>query len=474
MSFLRNYLTYATANEAPPMFHVWGAYLCLASAVSRRCWFPADDGFLYPFIYVMYVGKAGNGKGEAMRKAKYVLAATGDIPLSGNTETPEGFIRYICGNPAANPPLASPVGKLLLPGPFGATSEYTPMTIFATEFINYIAPNPEGWINVLNDIWDAEPNYHYRTKGQGEDIVKGPAISMIGALTTDVAADLQKQRIIGTGLGRRTIFQHGERQWFDPHPRREMTPERLAAREMCIEILRRIKKMTGLMTNCPNPQIYQDKEYASTNDWWDEWYCENLRTTPKRALTVQSWYASKSDIVIKIAMLTALARESMVIEIADYDVALSYLTILEEDLPRIFGDMGRNELAAISQVIYDTVCAQTEPVSLKRLRTTFWNQCKPPNDFSECINFLIDAGKLKQATLTIKNVVDTIIATPETMEKFSAEIAKRVVATPASSTPDESAVAGPLVLPPGTLKTEQERRQARAKQIDEIAGEQFQ
>lgn len=473
MSFLRNYLTYATANEAPEMFHVWGAYICLASAVSRRVWFPADDGFLYPYIYVLYVGKAGNGKGEAMRKAKWIIAKAGNIPLSGNVETPEGFIRYITGNPKANPPVVSEVRKLLAKGPFGSTFEYTPMTIFATEFINYIANNPEGWINVLNDIWDAEPNYHYRTKGQGEDIVPGPAITMLGALTTDMAADLQKQRIIGTGLGRRTIFQYGERQWYKPHPRRIITPEREAARDYCVTFLQKLGKMTGCMYNNSEPQEFEGRTYIDTDEWWDEWYCTNLENTPKQLLNVQSWYASKSDIVIKIAMLTALSDERMRINIADYSVALAYLSLLEEDLPRIFGDMGRNELAAVSQAIFDTVAARTEPISVRRLKSMFWNQCKPPNDYEACISFLCDSGKLKQASLTINHITDVVIATPEVLTNFAAAVASKIpqaAVAPISSPPDAPAEVGPSILPLGTLESEQERRQAIARRIDEIAG----
>lgn len=456
MSFIRNYLTYATANEAPTLFHVWGAYICLAATVGRRVCFVADDGYLYPHLYVLFVGKAGNGKGEAMRKVKRVLAEVDDIFLSGNVETPEGFIRFICGNPGSKPPVESPVRKLIEREP-GVYQETTPITIFATEFVNFIAMNPEGWINLLNDVWDADLNYHYRTKGQGEDIVPGPSISMIGALTTTMAADLQKQRIIGTGLGRRTIFQFGERQWNNPVPRRLITEERLEARAQAVAELRRISKFVGVMRNTPE-----------TDEWWDEWYSENLRLTPTQNFNVQSWYASKPDIVIKLAMLTALSEGASVIDYSHYETVLGYLSALEEDLPRIFGGVGRNELADVALTMLEYLRNLTEPVSKSSLKTTFFAICKPPSDFEDCMNFLIGDGKVEVKLLQVRDNLDLVVATPEVMAHFASVVAsmhspsgEAAIASPSApavaahppsellATPAAGPSATPAVLAPG-------------------------
>jgi hypothetical protein len=91
MSFLRDYMEYSTGNEAPELFHAWGAYTCLSAAISRRVWLPFEDTAIYPNLYVMFVGPAGNGKTWAMRKAKRILAELGNIPISGSVETPPGL-----------------------------------------------------------------------------------------------------------------------------------------------------------------------------------------------------------------------------------------------------------------------------------------------------------------------------------------------------------------------------------------------
>src|SRR3954470_20553842 len=109
MSFLRDYLTYATGNEAPDLFHVWSGYAALSAAVSRRVWLVDGDQAIFPNLYVMLVGDAGCGKSTALRRAKRMLAELGTVPISRNVETPEGLWRFMAGDPSVNPPVPSPV-----------------------------------------------------------------------------------------------------------------------------------------------------------------------------------------------------------------------------------------------------------------------------------------------------------------------------------------------------------------------------
>jgi len=193
MSFLRNYLSYSTGNECPEMFHVWAGYVCLSAAVSRRVWLSFGDEVIYPNIYVMLVGDAGNGKSIALRKAKRVIAELNDIPISRSVETPEGLWRFMAGDSSKNPPVPSPVA-FPTKWPDGEIREVHPMTIIANEFINFINLNQAGWINALNDIYD-EDFYEYRTKNMGEDNLIGPYIVLLSALTTEVSSDLQHESL---------------------------------------------------------------------------------------------------------------------------------------------------------------------------------------------------------------------------------------------------------------------------------------
>jgi hypothetical protein len=426
MSFLRDYLDYASGNEAPEMFHVWAGYTCLSAAISRRVWLPHGDQAIFPNIYVMLVGDAGNGKSEAMRKAKRLLAELETVPISRSVETPEGLWRFMNGEPNGNPPVESPVA-FPAKWPDGQIRECHPMTIIANEFINFIGLNQQGWTNALNDIYD-EDRYEYRTKNKGEDNLIGPYIVLLGALTTEVSSDLQKARIIASGFARRTLFQYGERKWNEPHPVPEYTQFQQDCRKRAVFHAKGLQKVAGAFT--------QTEEAVA---WWDEWYREHSVNVPKQEPQIKSWHTSKPHQVIKIAMLTSLSESyDLVLKAEHLQVALEYINLLETDLFKVFGGVGRNELAAVAMKIYDFVSGLKEPLSRRRLKSTFWGMCKPPNDFDECFTFLCNEGKIASKFLQIGSTGDDVVATPQVLAAFEARVKQLPPpdATPSDSRPD--------------------------------------
>lgn len=411
MSFLRDYLIYASGNEAPDMFHVWSGYAALSAAVSRRVWLPFEDSAIFPNLYVMLVGDAGNGKSWALKKSKRLLAELDGVSISGSIETPEGLLRFMAGQPDKDPPLPSPVSKIVK-WPDGQRREVFPMTIIANEFVNFISQNQTGWVAMLNDIYD-EDHYHYRTKGKGEDVLPGPYIVLLGALTTDVSADLQKARIISTGLARRTLFQYGQRKWNAPVARPMLTAEQKACRVKALESLKRIQKLSG-------PFLWSDE----IEEWYRPWYEEQLIKVPLKAPTVQSWYASKSTQVIKLAMLTCISETGgLKLEIPHFELSLRYLDELEKDLPKIFGSVGRNELAPVTQRIYEYVCNQSDPVSERKLKTNFFMDCKPPDEFETCLQHLLNAKQLFKNWINVDGEGDYLVYDdPTKLERFLATL----------------------------------------------------
>lgn len=406
MSFLRDYLDYASGNEAPDMFHVWAGYTCLSAAISRKVWLPHGEKAIFPNLYVLFVGDAGNGKSVALSKAKRLIAELETIPISRSVETPEGLWRFMNGEPHASPPIESPVA---FPArwPDGQIRECHPMTIIANEFINFIGLNQQGWMNALNDIYD-EDRYEYRTKNKGEDNLIGPYIVLLGALTTEISSDLQKARVIASGFARRTLFQYGERKWYDPYPVPEYTQLQQDCRKRAVAYAKGLQKVSGAFTKTDEVLV-----------WWDAWYREHNIHVPQQEPQIKSWHTSKPDQILKIAMLTSLSESyDLILRVEHLITALEYINVLEADLFKVFGGVGRNELAAIAMKIFDFVSGLREPVSKRRLKSTFWNSCKPPNDFDECFSYLCAEGKIASKFLQVGSVGDDVVATPEVLAAF--------------------------------------------------------
>jgi len=353
------------------------------------------------------------------------------VPISRSVETPEGLWRFMNGEPKANPPVESPVA---FPArwPDGQIREVHPMTIIANEFINFIGLNQQGWTNALNDIYD-EDRYEYRTKNKGEDNLIGPYIVLLGALTTEVSSDLQKARIIASGFARRTIFQYGERKWHDPHAIPAFDEEKKAIRNQCVTYLRSLQKTAGAFAWT-----------EETKAWWTVWYNNHSASIQKQAPQIKSWFTSKPHQVLKIAMLTSLSESTDLILLpAHFQVAIDYLAVMERDLFKVFGGVGRNELASIALKIFDFVEGLSEPIARKKLKSIFWSSCKPPNDFDECFNYLVTDGKIVSKFLQIGAAGDDVVATPAVMSAFET----RVSAAQPSTSPDSPAATDPTQPP---------------------------
>lgn len=433
--FLPHYLHYASGNEAPPMFHVWSGYTCLAAAVSRKVWLPFEDTAIFPNIYTIFVGKAGNGKSWALAKAKRMLAEI-NVPMSRSVETPEGLWRFMNGNPKADPPIPSPV-MFEARWPDGQIRPCHPITIIANEFANFIQNNQPGWILALCDIYD-EDKYEYRTKNQGEDNLIGPYVCLLGAITTDVASDMQKARIISSGLARRTIFQHGERDWNNPIPRPRIDESQKAAHRYCVEYLRKLQSVYG-----------EIRWGEGTTEWWDKWYCEHLATVPKQPPQTQGWFASKATQLLKIAILSSLSETlDLELKIHHFELSLGYLESMETGLHKIFGGVGRNELAQVAINILDYMENQGCPMLLNTLKHRFFYECKPPAEFPECLNYLVGEGLLQRFILQTNVAAIEIVGTPTQMQDWKTDgcplpFAPRRVEAQTSSRPAVVPEAGP-------------------------------
>lgn len=431
MSFLRDYLLYCRGNESPDSFHVWGAYVALSAAIGRKVWLPFGKGEVFPNIYVMYVGGAGNGKSAAMRNVRKILKALDDVPLSVSVETVEGMLRFIGGTPATDgkEAVAYPY-KVPTKWPDGVVRDTHPMTIIANEYIDFISKNPEGWTNLLVNIYD-EDNYGYRTKNQGEDFILGPYFVLLGALTTEISTDLHKTKILSTGLARRVIFQWGQRKFHEPCAIPEDTPEQREAFTRCLAHLKHLRSLCG--------EITWD---ADVKHWWTKWYNVHNRQVLLQPITTQGWFASKPDQVLKLGILTALseAPDARRLEIPHLIMALRFLEEMEPDLPKVFGGAGRNELAGVALKMVEYLEPFGHPVPMSLMQNNFFSMCKPPNEFNDCLNHLISTKKIKRGILRHEGQQTDMIGITSQFDKYATGAGQPAVGDAGTASPVSEAL----------------------------------
>ena len=236
---------------------------------------------------------------------------------------------------------------------------------------------------VLAIVYDAATQFTYHTKNQGHDIINGPYFVLMGGLTTETSFDLQKNHIIQSGFARRTIFQYGEevRHPAGVSPRRG---DHAGSAQLDHRALPLSKPSRAKSSCLRQPAILPGVVGLALTQ-----LCR--RTAPPH---VKSWANSKSVQVLKIAMLTSIAEShDLLITPRHIQSALDLFENMEKDLYSIFGGTGRNELASIAVKIANHLRAQESALELRMLRNRFFTECRPPNDFDECITHLRGDGE---------------------------------------------------------------------------------
>lgn len=326
MSFLRDFMIWNEGTEVPEQYYFWSGITALAAIVNGRVWIKMGRYEIFPNLYVVLLGPPANGKTSAMRRAEKVVRRFEDIPVSAQSETPEGLIRFMREGCVQTITINN------------ETVVHTPITCFLPELSNFFAKDAAGMVDVLTGIWDcAGENFHRRTKSQGADMLPRPSVNLIGCTTQDWITNYMKADIVGGGFSRRVIYVN-ELMTDDTKrvPWPETTEEQNAAFERCITYGQQVRSLAGEM---------QYGEGARA--WWDNWY----RTRPiSRDSDVRGFHKSKPAILLKIATLVALSeRPELRVTVDDFEIALALIDKTEVHLHKVFQSIGRNELNQIAQ-----------------------------------------------------------------------------------------------------------------------------
>lgn len=183
--------------------------------------------------------------------------------------------------------------------------------------------------------------------------------------------------------------------------------------ELRESIIRQCRALQHLSGEFRMPDAARNR-YAS-------WYIEHSAKCPKAPPHLRSWLTSKPMQVLKLSMLTSLSfSHDLEITIDHIDISLDFLSKMEENLYDIFGGAGRNELAGIAVKIATYLKQQDRALPLRAVQNNFFNECKPPNDFTNCINHLINQGEALTCNCAVNGTPSTYIGTPIVMAAFKA------------------------------------------------------
>lgn len=389
MSFIRDYQIYSSGNEAHPNYHFFSSLVALASICAPRVWLDFGYFKIYPNLYVVLLGTAGNRKTTAKDICEDLLRDIGDVPISAEKTTKEKLVNDIA---------AEQRQFLALPPGLEFAEKYAPMTLMPTELSNFLGADEKGMIDVLTTMYDRRfRQFDNRTKNRGSDVIYGPCVNILTCTTPSWITQYLKADIISGGFSRRIIFVY-ERGKGKPVPFPIVTEEQLAARKRMVEYAQLLKTSVGPF------------HWAETQKIYEQWYCTQPRNNDD---LLSGYYETKAQQILRIAMLVSLAENpNRVMLPRHWEMAVSFLDMIEENLAAVYSGLGRNVLSSVSQRVIDLMkmsplmnirqmdgtTVEVPSLPEKDLRTALWRYANG-REMDEILNHLLNSGRLRKCAL---------------------------------------------------------------------------
>lgn len=186
-------------TEAPKNFLFWSAISVLGGILKNNVYFKDGLYTLYPNQYIILTGPPGIGKGTAINFAwKLVKSQTNPLVNILNDEITGPKLLHVIAEGWASPPKLN--GSLIT-----STKDHT-CTVIATE-LQALLDSGEGMVTRLNKLWE-QTEYEYKTKNQGNAIIKGMCVNIISGTVPDYVRSLEQKygSVLGKGLSARCLF----------------------------------------------------------------------------------------------------------------------------------------------------------------------------------------------------------------------------------------------------------------------------
>lgn len=361
-NWIQAYLAFTGESESPEEYHKWVALSAIAGAIRRKAFFDMGYFLLYPNMYIVLVGPAGRcKKSTAMRIGRGLLAGVPGLNFTTDSTTRERLIQDL--------------SQAFADG-------HSSMTAFSSEFASLLTSSGMDMVVFLTDIFDSPSEWAHKTKTGGTNKIKAPYLNLIGATTPDWIAKAMPLDTVGIGLTSRIVFVYQDTPRVRPaFPR--LSPEQVKLRDLLEEDLVAMAQIAGEYKLSPEAKAM-----------YEEWYQGRIeQPNPTGDPRLNGYYERKPMHLLKLAMIIAAShRDEMTIETSDLVVATQLFDQVEEKMPRVFANVGKNPLVND----YDEVTAmiaKNPNISFGALMDKFKHSVRK-DELAEVLETIVASGKI--------------------------------------------------------------------------------
>lgn len=373
--FLDLYLEYTKDTEATATFHRWSAIVGVGAWLERNIWIQHGATQHFPNHYVMLLGESGSRKSAAIKGFVRILKEAGYKTLAAEKTSKEKFSADLAARHQAD----NDEDELL----WGQADEsaITPILIANDEANDFFGLNNIEFLSLLGSWWDYNGVYEVKYKTSKSDSIPNPTPSILVGNTPTNFSLAFPPTIIGQGFFSRILLIHGERTrgkitWPTPPD-----PQNTAAIVKTISGMKQV--MMGELLPTVGARLLVDKIYKQTDLITDERFA--------------SFYNRRLTHLLKLSLVVAACKFEKEITEDTIIQANTYLTYIQNLMPKALGEYGRSADSAITQKLMTYIQRSDKPVTMKELAKQVANDVQNIGALKQIVEKLCAADKVMWA-----------------------------------------------------------------------------
>lgn len=393
--FIDAYLDYTKYHEASAKIHKWVAISIVASALERKVWMNRGFYLLFPNLYTIIVGQSGLVKKSTSTAIGInLLRELKGLSLLSERMTATSFLRQMSESHKQFEYQGKKVSQ-------------SSVTAYASELRVFMEEVFGSMSELLTTFFDCQPNdpskpWKYRNIKDGETLVFGPCLNILGASTPAWLTRCISPEDMEGGFASRCIFVAELGAPETPVAWPEMTIDLNDKRIKLTEDLKRIYNIVGV--------VHVEQQ---AKDFFEKWYINHTKEViPKNADSRFAGYLGrKGDQILKLAMIKSVAQgDDLIVKEPHIKWALEALEELEPSMKYVFDTYDPNVKKTLTPMgtsmdLADEILSyisELGPVEIGEVRKMYLNQHNVEN-FSQTMTELIMSKKVKQEQVKVPN-----------------------------------------------------------------------
>lgn len=374
--FLDMYLQYTADTEATATFHRWSAIVGIGAFLERNIWIQLGATQIFPNHYAMLLGESGSRKSAAIKGFVRILKEAGYKTLAAEKTSKEKFSQDLAHQSSSDP--NQDISDELIFGAKADADAITPVLIACDEANDFFGLNNIEFLSMLGSWWDYRGVYDVKYKTSKSDAIPNPTPSILAGNTPTNFSLAFPPAIIGQGFFSRILLIHGERTrpkiaWPTPPD-----PEDTAH---IVKMLHMMKdQMLGELIPTPGAKKLAEAIYKQPDQIHDERFA--------------SYFNRRYTHLLKLSLVIAACKFEKEITEDTIIQANTYLTYIQNLMPKALGEYGRSADSATTQKLMQFIQRSPVPVTMKDLAKQASNDVQNLSALRQIIEKLVASDKV--------------------------------------------------------------------------------